>query len=206
MILLSLTFIDYKIILPEAFFRSADKKTVGLKGKKDLKDKMKISWFLTPELIKLEMGSRLELDPETELSPPRKILLLKEAIIHELVELLDKSGKVRNKNKLFLDLFNREKKASTGIGNGIAIPHVRTLQVKELVMGFARSPKGYDFDCMDGQPAHLFFVMAAPPYADTLYLKIFKSLAEILQFESVREKLLQATTEHEIIRAIRKME
>jgi mannitol/fructose-specific phosphotransferase system IIA component (Ntr-type) len=167
---------------------------------------MKISRLITPPLIKLEMNSHIELDPNLEISPQRKSLLLKEAIIQELTDLLENSGNVRNSNKLFLDLFNREKKASTGIGHGIAIPHVRTIQVKELAMGFARSSIGYDFDSLDNQPVHLFFVMAAPPYDDALYLKLFKSLAEILQFESVREELLHATSEYEIIRAIRKME
>jgi mannitol/fructose-specific phosphotransferase system IIA component (Ntr-type) len=73
-------------------------------------------------------------------------------------------------------------------------------------MGLARSKKGYDFDSLDQEPVHLFFVMAAPPYDDALYLKLFKALAEILRFDYFREELLQASSEYEIIRAIKRME
>ncbi len=97
-------------------------------------------------------------------------------------------------------------KATTGIGHGIAIPHIRTMQAKEFLMGFGRSKEGYDFDSLDGEPVHLFFIMAAPPYDDALYLKIFKALAEILQFDYFREELLNLNSEYEVIRAIKKME
>ncbi|HEX7400862.1 MAG TPA: PTS sugar transporter subunit IIA, partial [candidate division Zixibacteria bacterium] len=124
----------------------------------------------------------------------------------ELVDLLDRSGRIGNKKKCLVDFVNREKKATTGIGHGIAIPHIRTMQAKEFLMGFARSKEGYDFDSLDGELVHLFFVMAAPPYEDALYLKIFKALAEILQFDYFREELLNVTSEYEVIRAIKRME
>lgn len=167
---------------------------------------LNISRCLNPELIKMELQTNLEFDPENNLSPKKRLWQTKYAILEELVELLDSSGKVCNKRKLFIDLFNREKKASTGIGKGIAFPHVRTMQARDFVMGFARSTKGYDFDSLDGSPVHLFFVMVAPPYDDSLYLRIFKSLASLLQYDSLREQLLTAQSDHEIIRAIRKME
>jgi mannitol/fructose-specific phosphotransferase system IIA component (Ntr-type) len=148
----------------------------------------------------------LEFDPENNLSPKKRLWQTKYAILEELVNLLDQSGKVCNKKKLFIDLLNREKKASTGIGKGIAFPHVRTMQARDFVMGFARSTPGYDFDSLDQDPVHLFFVMVAPPYDDSLYLKVFKSLASLLQYDSFRQELLDAQSEHEIIRAIRKME
>jgi mannitol/fructose-specific phosphotransferase system IIA component (Ntr-type) len=105
-----------------------------------------------------------------------------------------------------VDFLNREKKATTGIGHGIAIPHIRSMQSKEFLMGLARSKEGYDFDSIDKGPVHLFFVMAAPPYDDDLYLKVFKALAEILRFDYFREELLNVTSEYEIIRAIKRMQ
>ena len=167
---------------------------------------MDISRYLKPELIKLKMGTHTECDPDCQLHPDKVLWMRKEAILGELVDLLDKSGRVGNKKKLLIDFMNREKKATTGIGYGIAIPHVRTMQAKEFIMGLARSQEGYDFDSLDSGPVHLFFVMAAPPYDDALYLKIFKALAEILQFDYFREELLNAPSEYEIIRAIKRME
>jgi len=169
-------------------------------------NKMDISRFLKPELIKLEMETEVKCDPDSQLHPEKLLWIRKEAILSELVDLLERSGKVGNKRKFLIDFLNREKKASTGIGHGIAIPHIRSMQAKEFVMGLARSREGYDFDSMDNGLVHLFFVMAAPPYDDTLYLKVFKALAEILRFDYFREELLNASSEYEIIRAIKRME
>lgn len=102
---------------------------------------MDISRFLKPELIKLEMETEIHIDPDTQLHPDKILWTRKEAILKELVDLLDISGKVGNKRKLLIDLMNREKKATTGIGFGIALPHVRSIQAKEFIMGLARSKK-----------------------------------------------------------------
>jgi len=168
--------------------------------------KMDIYRYLKPELIKLEMETDIECDPDSQLHPDKLLWIRKEAILSELVDLLERSGRVGNKRKFLIDFLNREKKASTGIGHGIAVPHIRTMQAKQFIMGFARSSKGYDFDSLDNGLVHLFFVMAAPPYDDTIYLKAFKALAEILRFDYFREELLNASSEYEIIRAIKRME
>ncbi|MCK4632129.1 MAG: PTS sugar transporter subunit IIA, partial [candidate division Zixibacteria bacterium] len=97
----------------------------------------------------------------------------------------------------------RERKATTGLGHGVAIPHIRSLQAKDFMIAFARSTRGYDFDALDKKPTHIFFVMAAPPYDDTFYLRAFKTLAEMLQYESFRKELMQVESPGEIIRAIR---
>jgi mannitol/fructose-specific phosphotransferase system IIA component (Ntr-type) len=166
---------------------------------------MRLSRFLTEDRIKLEMTTVIE--PAAEgVSAERWLQEGKRLIINELVELLETNSRIGNRTKLTNDFVNREKKASTGIGNGIALPHIRSLQAKELTVGFARSSLGYDFGSLDGKPTHLFFVMAAPPYDDSMYLKIFKSLAEMLQYEAHREELLSATSAGEIIRAIKGME
>lgn len=167
---------------------------------------MDISRYLKPELIKLEMETRVESDPDSQLHPDKVLWNRKRAILCELVELLEKSDKVGNPKKLLVDFLNREKKATTGIGHGIAIPHIRSMQAKELLMGLARSREGYDFDSLDNGSVHLFFVMAAPPYDDNLYLKVFKALGEILRFDYFRDELLNASSEYEIIRAIKRMQ
>jgi mannitol/fructose-specific phosphotransferase system IIA component (Ntr-type) len=167
---------------------------------------MNISRFLEPELIKLEMETRIDPDPDSQLHPDKILWKRKRAILCELVELLEKSGRIGNPKKLLVDFLNREKKATTGIGHGIAVPHIRSMQAKEFILGFARSTEGYDFDALDNGSVHLFFVMASPPYDDALYLKVFKALAEMLQFDYFREELMNASEEYEIIRAIKRME
>jgi PTS system fructose-specific IIC component len=166
---------------------------------------MKLSRYLSEDLIKMEMTTVIE-EPEVNTSPEKWMLKSKELILSELVDLLEQGGRIGNKTKLLLDFFNREKKASTAIGHGVAVPHIRSLQAKEFMMAFARSTRGYSFDAMDNNPVHLFFVMAAPPYDDTLYLKVFKALAEILQYESLREELMAISSPGEVIRVVRSME
>lgn len=169
---------------------------------------MQISRYLSPKMVKLEMDTVFE-QPENGESPVLTIKRLqerKEQILAECVELLDLSGKVGNKNKLLRDLFDREKKATTAIGRGIAIPHVRTMQAKELIIAIARSNAGYDFDAADGQPIHVFVAMAAPPYDDSLYLRVFRALAQLFTYEGFYQRIMTAEQPYDIIRAIQEIE
>jgi len=166
---------------------------------------MKLSRYLTEERVKLEM--------ETVVEPPAEGVSLKKwreeskrKIINELVDLLENGSRIGNRTKLVTDFINRERKASTAIGHGVALPHIRSLQAKDLMLAFARSTRGYDFESLDDEPTHLFFVMAAPPYDDALYLKVFKALSQMLQYEQFRTELLQVTSPGEVLRAIKAME
>ena len=166
---------------------------------------MRLSRYLTEASIRLEM--------ETVIEPPAEGISLKKwcqegkrLIISELVDLLEVGARIGNRTKLINDFVNREKKATTGIGYGVALPHIRSLQAKDFMIGFARSKPGYDFDALDHKPTHLFFVMAAPPYDDSMYLKVFKSLAEMLQYEKLRQELLEVDSAGEVIRVIKAME
>jgi PTS system nitrogen regulatory IIA component len=166
---------------------------------------MNISRFLTEEMIVLDFKSNLEPPPE-EANSDKWQQRNKERILSDLVDILEISGKIGNRCKLLTDFINRERKASTAIGDGIAVPHVRSMQAKDFILGFARSKEGYDFESIDSKPVHLFFAMAAPPYEDNLYLKVFKALSESLQYESFREELMQAENPYDIILAFKRME
>ncbi len=166
---------------------------------------MNLSRYLTEDLVKLEMTTEVEPQPENG-SVEKWRLRTKEAVLSELVELLDAGSRVGNRSKLLLDFVNREKKATTGIGLGVAIPHIRSMQAKEFMLAFARSREGYEFESLDGRPVHLFFVMAAPPYDDNMYLRAFKSLAEMLQHVEFREELMTVKSPGEVIRALRSRE
>lgn len=171
---------------------------------------MNIARLLDTNLIDLDFEVELPhvVDPDDddadELSDKRKAEN-KEAILDGLVRLLERSDQVGNRNKLLTDFIHRERKATTAIGHGIAIPHVRTYQSKELIIGVAINQAGYDFDSPDGEPVRMFFVMAAPNYDESLYLKVFKALAELFQFDYFRERLIQAEEEYDIVRAFQDM-
>ena len=166
---------------------------------------MNISRYISEQSIKLELSTNIEpLEEGASLDKWRAAG--KEMILDELVTLLERGNRVGNRTKLLLDFVNREKKATTGIGHGVAIPHIRSKHATEFMIGFARSSAGYFFDAMDNEPVHMFFIMAAPPYDDSLYLKVFKALAEMLQYDTFREELMSVWTPGEVIRAIRSME
>lgn len=168
---------------------------------------MNLARYLKPDLMKLE----LETDPgalldEEEARSDRLLWEVKRSVLTELVDLFERSGEVGNPSKLFIDLFNREKKATTGLEKGVAIPHVRTIQAKSFIMTFARSTGGIDFDALDGQPSHLFFGLVCPPYEDRTYLKAVKDLMSLARLEEFRRRLLDAHSEHEVMKAFKEME
>ncbi len=167
---------------------------------------MRLSRYITPELIELNLDSLVELDFPEDMSEQRRIRETKERVVGALAFILNRSGNVRNAQRLFRDLHNREKKATTGIGGGVAIPHVRTLQVKEFVIAFARSDVGLEFESLDGKPVRIFFPMASPPDDDRFYLRVYRSLSEILSFEDSVQRLSKAADPHEILRIMRSFE
>jgi len=167
---------------------------------------MRLSRYLTPELIELNLDSLVDLDFPEDTSEQRRVRETKERVIGVLSMVLNRSGNVRNAQRLFRDLHNREKKATTGIGGGVAMPHVRTLQVKDFVIAFARSRNGMEFDALDGRPVTIFFPMASPPDDDRFYLRVYKSLSEILSFEDSVRQLMEAEDPHQILRIIRSFE
>jgi mannitol/fructose-specific phosphotransferase system IIA component (Ntr-type) len=162
--------------------------------------------FLPPEAVRLELRTRArpEGDVPDDFDPlgPRNLNRVREEVIGELVELLATSGQVQNERRLLRDLFEREKKAVTAVGQGIAFPHVRTLQVKSFIMAFGRSKEGLPFGAPDAEPVHLFFAMAAPPYDDRTYLKVYKSLATLLLDPEHYEQFRTAEEPSQILRAL----
>jgi len=164
---------------------------------------MKLRRHLRPEAICLDLETRRipegedagDFDPES----PRNLERIREQTLEELTALLDRTGEVPNVRRLFREFHERVKRAGTAIGQGVAVPHVRTLQVKTFVMAFARSREGLPFDAPDGEPVHLFFAMAAPPYDDRTYLKVYKSLAKTLLTPDVIEQLIAADDPDKIL-------
>ncbi|RKD32080.1 PTS sugar transporter subunit IIA [Thermohalobacter berrensis] len=123
----------------------------------------------------------------------------KEEVIKKMVDILDKNDRLHDKEKVLEAVFEREKTFSTGIGNGIAIPHGKSSGVKKASIVFARSKKGIDFSSLDGEPAFMFFLIVVPDKANDTHLKVLSQLSRKLMHKELRESLMKAETPHEII-------
>ena len=168
---------------------------------------MNILRYLRSDCIRLSLDHRPVATPEEETTAQRanRLAAEKEAVLGELAEILENSGQINNPSKFLRDLINREKKATTAIIPGVAIPHVRSMQVKEFVMGFARADApGVFFDCPDGHPTRFFFLLASPPYEDRLYLQVYREFATVLQDEESLELLASAAEPNDVFNALRR--
>jgi PTS system nitrogen regulatory IIA component len=117
-------------------------------------------------------------------------------IINELVKSLNISKD--NEEMLTNAVIQREKIGSTGIGNGIAIPHTRSLVIKELMVAIGRPTKPIDFNALDKKPVRLVFLLVAPPYASKReYLILLGKIAETFNEISADEKLFSVRDEKE---------
>lgn len=146
---------------------------------------MKIIDLLDPNSINLNLSSKI-----------------KEDVINELVDLVDKSGNLNDKNIYKQEILKRENQSTTGIGEGIAIPHAKTSAVKNACLASGVSKSGVDYDSLDGSPAHLFFMIAAPNGANNLHLDVLSRLSTILMDESFRMSLINAKSSEEFLSLI----
>ncbi len=156
---------------------------------------MNVLRFLRPDCIKLDLDAQPlpppEDDEESEAQRRKRHHAEKESVMAELSGLLDASGEVVNPTKFHKDLIFHERRNTTAILPGVAIPHVRTLQIRSFVMGLARAGgDGLWYDPLDGQPTRLFFVLAAPPYDDRIYLQVYREISRIVADEEVIRDLL----------------
>jgi mannitol/fructose-specific phosphotransferase system IIA component (Ntr-type) len=165
---------------------------------------MSLARYTCEESISTDL--RLDLpEPNPEEHPDKALWRTKEAVLRELARLLAATGRVGSESKLFQDVLFREKKASTGIGGGIAIPHIRTLQAKELIVAVALSRDGIEFDAMDRQKVNVFVAMVTPPYEDKLYLRVLKSLGNAFSAPGVKQSLLAAKNSGEVLRILSRL-
>ena len=126
----------------------------------------------------------------------------KVSVIQELAKAVQKAETSINTEELIQTLLEREKLGSTGIGSGVAIPHGKLPQIKNIVAAFGRSKAGIDFDSQDGEPAHLFFALVAPENTAGLHLKALAKLSRVLKDPEFREKLMTSPDQASIYQAI----
>lgn len=125
-------------------------------------------------------------------------------VVKEMVEALINAGDMekRNRNKIIDALMAREALGSTAIGQGIAIPHAKADCVEKLVAAFALSKKGVDFDSLDGELIHIFFLLLAPQDSAGPHLKALARISRLLKDRYFRDSLRACADEKAIIKAI----
>ncbi|KAA0545294.1 PTS fructose transporter subunit IIA [Bacillus sp. BGMRC 2118] len=146
---------------------------------------MKITELLREDTILLNLQSKTKAD-----------------VIQELVDKLDAAGRLNDKEKYKEAILAREAQSTTGIGEGIAIPHAKTNAVKVPAIAFGRSKEGIDYEALDGAPSHLFFMIAASEGANNEHLETLSRLSSFLMDPAFRLKIESAVTAGDVMRAI----
>ncbi|MFS0637533.1 fructose-specific PTS transporter subunit EIIC [Mesobacillus foraminis] len=146
---------------------------------------MRITELLTKETILLSINGTSKIDA-----------------IDSLVDVLVKAKKINDREDFKTAILKREEQSTTGVGDGIAIPHAKTKSVIEPAIVFGKSEAGVDYESLDGQPSHLFFMIAAPEGANNTHLEALARLSGMLMRPEVREKLMAAASEDEVIQII----
>jgi nitrogen PTS system EIIA component len=147
---------------------------------------MKILDFLCPEAISIDLSGQK-----------------KEEVIRELVELLHKAKKIKDANSIVKILLEREELGSTGIGQGIAIPHGKSEAVKDIVAAFGISKKGVNYNALDGEPVNLIFLLIAPHDSAGLHLKALAKISRLVKDKFFRQALREAKDAKEVIKIIK---
>jgi nitrogen PTS system EIIA component len=150
---------------------------------------MKIMDFLSPETVILDIKA---IDAESA--------------IREMVEVLKRLKKIKDTSELIDILLQREKLGSTGIGQGVAIPHGKTDLLEKQIGVLGISKNGVDFKSLDGAPAHLIFLLLAPSNTSGEHLLAMASISRVFKDRISRQSLLKATSVQEVIGLIKELD
>ncbi|HBT82268.1 MAG: PTS fructose transporter subunit IIA [Desulfuromonadales bacterium GWD2_61_12] len=127
-------------------------------------------------------------------------------ILSELATTLVKVEPGLSREEILRVLLERERLGSTGIGDGVAIPHGKLKQLDRLLIAFGRHRQGVDFDSMDGKPTHLFFLLVAPEDSVGIHLKALARISKLLKSPGVRQRLVAAGGSDDILTIINEEE
>ena len=128
----------------------------------------------------------------------------KKAVVTELVEVLaKKKTQVKNVDKVVEAIMKRESTGSTGIGQGVAIPHAKSEDVSKIVASLGISKAGVDFDSLDGEPVFIIFLMVAPPESISEHLQAIAKVSRLLKDKFFRQSLKDARRSREVIKMIK---
>ena len=145
----------------------------------------------------IAMNLKKALTPET-IAPELKGTT-KDAVIEELVDLLVAAGRIKDRLAALRAVLERERKMSTGMQSGIAIPHGKTATVDGLVAAFGIKREGVNFESLDGLPAHIFVMTLSPENRTGPHIQFLAEISRQLNDPQIRERLLQAATADDIL-------
>ena len=143
---------------------------------------MDLRKILTPDLIDLDLKAKD-----------------KHGVIEELLDLMMKTGKIRDRDSALKAIFEREEKMSTGIQHGVAIPHGKCDVVDELVACLGISKTGIDFEALDGEPSTIFIMTLSPISRTGPHVQFLASISQLLKNKEQREQILAASAVSDII-------
>jgi PTS system nitrogen regulatory IIA component len=123
----------------------------------------------------------------------------KEGIIEEMMDLISATGKVKDRKAALKAVLDREKKMSTGMQSGIAIPHAKCDIVEGLVAALGIKKGGIDFDALDGKPSEIFVMTLSPTKRAGPHVQFLAEISRLLNDGSVRERIIKATTKEEVV-------
>jgi len=130
----------------------------------------------------------------------------REEVLAELVELLVRAGKVKDRDAVLEALYAREAKGSTGIGGGVAIPHAKCAGLEGLSLAAGASRDGIEFDAADGQPVHLVFLVLAAVDNPGPNVEVLADIGYLMQVPGVYEQMVSARNADELLQAIQKVQ
>jgi fructose-specific phosphotransferase system IIA component len=122
----------------------------------------------------------------------------KRGIIEEMLDRLVSAGKIEDRTAALTAILERESKMSTGMQNGVAIPHGKTDSVSSLIAAIGMQKEGVDFECMDGQPAKIFIMTLSPVERTGPHIQFLAEISRLIASSEVREKILEAKTHHSV--------
>ena len=150
---------------------------------------MKLADLLNKDLIKVPLDKKI-----------------KEEVIGELIDILVENGKIENRDAVVSAVMEREKVMSTGVGDGVAIPHGKAEGVNDVVAAFGISQEEINFLSIDEKPVHLVFLLIASPDATGPHLKALSRVSRLLNKKEFRTKLLFAKSSSDVLEMIREEE
>lgn len=143
------------------------------------------------------------MNPKRVLSKETVVLSLKattkEALIEELIDVLVQAGRVKDRKAALKTVLERERKMSTGLQNGIAIPHGKTDTVESLVAALGIKKEGIDFDSLDGQPSTIFLMTLSPASRTGPHIQFLADISRTLHDPAIRQQVLEATSEEAVV-------
>jgi len=143
---------------------------------------MEVNEFINQNLIKMNLQSED-----------------KDSVIKEMIEIMEKNEIITDKEEVIKKAMEREAKGTTGVGKGVAIPHVKSDAVKRPAVAFGRSDKGIDYGSMDEKLSHLFFLITVPEESHDEHLKLLAQLSRNLVHDDFRDSLLEAENAEEVM-------